>query len=177
MNYGGIGGVIGHEMGHGFDDQGAKSDAHGVLRDWWSADDVDAIQGARPTSSATQYDTYSSRCPACTSTAASRWAKTSATSAASTSRTRPTSSRSTAKPAPVIDGFTGDQRFFLGCAQVWRGSPATRRCATRCMTDPHSPPQYRVNGVVRNIDAWYAAFDVKPGDALYLAPEKRVQIW
>ncbi|MEL6546548.1 MAG: M13-type metalloendopeptidase, partial [Myxococcota bacterium] len=81
------------------------------------------------------------------------------------------------KEAPVIDGMTGDQRFFLGWAQVWRTKYREAALVNRIKSDSHSPPQYRINGVVRNIDAWYAAFDVKEGDALYLPPEKRVSIW
>jgi putative endopeptidase len=81
------------------------------------------------------------------------------------------------KPAPVIDGLTGDQRVFLGWAQVWRTKSRDDALRNQIATDPHSPPYYRVNGVVRNIDAWYEAFGVKPGDALYVPPEQRVRIW
>ena len=81
------------------------------------------------------------------------------------------------KPAPMLDGFTGDQRFFMGWAQVWRSLMRDARLRTQVMSDPHSPPKFRVNGVVRNMDAWYAAFDVKPTDQLYLAPPERVKIW
>ena len=79
---------------------------------------------------------------------------------------------------PVIDGLTGDQRFFLAFAQAWRSnSPRRTRCASDVLTDPHSPPEFRVNGVVRNVDAWYRAFNIQPGDRLYLPPEQRVHIW
>jgi putative endopeptidase len=81
------------------------------------------------------------------------------------------------KEAPVIDGFTGDQRFFLSWAQVWRSKARERQEREYLTTDPHSPPKYRVNGIVRNFDEWYAAFGIKPGDALYLPPEQRVRIW
>ena len=81
------------------------------------------------------------------------------------------------KPAPVIDGFTGDQRVFLGWAQAWRGKVTDDSVKRQVVSDPHTPRQFRVNGVVRNIDAWYAAFDVKPGDKLYVAPNNRVRIW
>jgi putative endopeptidase len=81
------------------------------------------------------------------------------------------------KKATVIDGYTGDQRFFLGWAQVWRNISRDQALRNQVLTDPHSPAQYRVNGVVRNVDAWYNAFGVKEGDALYLSPEKRVKIW
>ncbi len=80
-------------------------------------------------------------------------------------------------PAPVIDGLTGDQRFFLSYAQSWRTKTRDDRIRLQIASDPHSPAKFRVNGVVRNMDAWYAAFDIEPGDALYLAPEKRVHIW
>ena len=81
------------------------------------------------------------------------------------------------KPAPVIDGLTGDQRVFLGWAQVWRGKSRDSALVQQLHTDPHSPPEARVNEVVRNVNAWYTAFDVKPGDKLYLKPEDRVHIW
>ena len=81
------------------------------------------------------------------------------------------------KEAPVIDGFTGEQRFFLAWAQVWRAANREDNLRQRLVTDPHSPEQFRVNGVVRNMDAWYDAFGVNPGDALYLPPEERVRIW
>ena len=81
------------------------------------------------------------------------------------------------KPAPVIDGLTGDQRFFLGFAQIWRSAARDDDTRRRLVTDPHSPPEDRVNGVVRNVDAWYRSFDVKPGEALYVAPDQRVRIW
>ena len=81
------------------------------------------------------------------------------------------------KPAPVLDGYTGDQRFFLGYAQVWRYKAQEQTTRQRLLSDPHSPPQFRVDGTVRNTDAWYSAFDVKPGDALYLSPEMRVHLW
>ncbi len=81
------------------------------------------------------------------------------------------------KPAPVIDGMTGDQRFFLSYGQIWQRKFRDEALRTRLKSDPHSPGEYRANGIVRNFDAWYEAFDVKPGDALYLPPEKRVRIW
>ena len=81
------------------------------------------------------------------------------------------------KPAPVVGGYTGDQRVFLGWAQVWRGKTRDDALRQQIVTDPHSPERFRVNGVVRNVDAWYAAFDVKPGEALYLAPDQRAHIW
>ena len=81
------------------------------------------------------------------------------------------------KPAPVIDGLTGDQRFFLAWAQVWKAKSRDEALVNQLKTDPHSPPQYRINGPLRNLQEWYAAFDVKPGDKLYLPPEQRVRIW
>ena len=81
------------------------------------------------------------------------------------------------RPAPVIDGLTGDQRFFLAWAQVWKAKYREEALVNQLKTDPHSPPQYRINGPLRNLDEWYAAFDVKPGDKLYLPPEQRVRIW
>ena len=177
VNYGGIGAVIGHEMGHGFDDQGAKSDGKGVLRDWWAAADLARFTdlGNRL---AAQYDQY---CPlegddTCVNGRLTLGENIGDVGGLSLAY-RAYRMSLNGQEAPVIDGLTGDQRFFLSWAQVWRS--ATRDAALRqqMLTDPHSPEQFRVNGVVRNNDAWYKAFDVQPGDALYLPPEERVHIW
>ena len=171
VNYGAIGGVIGHEMGHGFDDQGAKSDAHGVLRDWWNAQDV-ARFGQLTGSLATQYSRFEAL-PGFISTARTRWAKTSATMAACKSRYYAYHLSLNGQDAPVLDGTTGDQRFFMSWAQAWR---TKMRDAYRCA---HSSPRtstrralFRCNGTVRNMDAWYAAFNVQPGDALFLPDDR-----
>jgi len=175
VNYGGIGGVIGHEMGHGFDDQGSKSDARGVLHTWWLPEDTQAFKG-RVDRLAAQYDGYvvlpglniNGRL-----TLGENIGDLGGLSVAYEAYHRALHGR----PAPVRDGLTGDQRYFLAWAQVWRGLIREEQLRTRVLSNPHSPNHYRVNGVVRNIDAWYQAFDVKPGDKLYLPPEERVHIW
>lgn len=178
VNYGAIGAVIGHEIGHGFDDQGRRFDEKGRIRDWWSEaanerfktktdvlgaqyDSYEPVEGLNINGSLTMgenigdlgglqmgYAAYQRHLDACCD-----------------------------GEAPVIDGLTGDQRFFLGWAQVWRAKAREDEIRRRLVTDPHSPPEYRINGVVRNIDAWYDAFGVTEDDDLYLAPEDRVRIW
>ena len=176
VNYGGIGSVIGHEISHGFDDSGRQFDGDGNLRDWWTADD-----GAKFKQRADELVEAVRRLLRCsttaTSTASSRSARTSATCPASRWRSRPTGSRWPARPAPEIDGFTGEQRFFLGWAQVWRRKYRDEELLKRLVTDPHSPSEFRTNGPASNIDAFYDAFGVKPGDRMYRPPDERVKIW
>jgi len=175
VNYGGIGGVIGHEMGHGFDDQGAKSDAKGVLRTWWGEADIKAFK-ERTDALAEQYSQFEPL-PGIKVNGRLTLGENIGDIGGLTVAYRAYQLSLDGKPAPVIDGYTGDQRFFLGWAQVWRTLYRDEALRNQVLTDPHSPAMYRVNGVVRNHDAWYTAFDVKPGDALYLPPEKRVKIW
>lgn len=175
VNYGGIGGVIGHEMGHGFDDQGAKSDAKGVLRTWWSEGDVKAFQ-TRTGALAQQYDGYKPLPNQAINGRLTLGENIGDLGGLQVAYEAYKLSLG-GKEAPVIDGLTGDQRFFLGWAQVWRTLFREEALRQQLLTDPHSPGEYRVNGVVPNLDAWYAAFDVKPGDAMYIPPEKRVRIW
>ena len=175
VNYGGIGGVIGHEMGHGFDDQGSKSDARGVLHTWWQPEDTQAFKG-RVDRLAAQYDGYTVL-PGLNIngrlTLGENIGDLGGVSVAYEAYHRSLHGR----PAPVRDGLTGDQRYFLAWAQVWRGLYREEQLRSQVTSNPHSPNQYRVNGVVRNVDAWYQAFDVKPGDKLYLPPQERVHIW
>jgi putative endopeptidase len=175
VNYGGIGGVIGHEMGHGFDDQGAKSDAKGVLRNWWAAADVDAFK-KRTDALADQYSLFEPL-PGMKVNGRLTLGENIGDVGGLTVAHKAYELSLDGKAAPTIDGYTGDQRFFLGWAQVWRSLYRDQALRNQVLTDPHSPAMYRVNGVVRNVDAWYKAFDVKEGDALYLAPDKRVKIW
>jgi len=175
VNYGGIGAVIGHEVSHGFDDQGSQSDGDGVLRNWWTDADLEAFQ-ARTAVLAAQYDGY---CPfedACVQGAFTMGENIGDLSGVAAAYAAYRLSLN-GEEAPVIDGLTGDQRFFMGWAQVWRRLYREDNLRMRLSVDPHSPSEYRTNGIVRNIDAWYDAFDVQPGDALYLAPEDRVKIW
>jgi putative endopeptidase len=175
VNYGGIGAVIGHEMGHGFDDQGRKSDGTGMLRDWWTKADAKAFD-ARAAKLGKQYDAFE---PieghhvngelTMGENIGDLGGLNFALSAYKLSLK--------GKDAPVIDGFTGKQRLFLSWGQIWRGKMRDEALINQLTTNPHSPSQYRANGIVRNVDAWYDAFDVKEGDALYLPPEERVKIW
>lgn len=175
INYGGIGGVIGHEMGHGFDDQGAKSDAYGVLRTWWKPEDeaafkklVDALVG--------QYDNYEAL-PGLKVNGRLTVGENIGDLGGLTVAREAYHMSLNGRQAPVLDGFTGEQRFFLSWAQVWRELIRDESLRNQVMSNPHSPPNFRVLGVVRNIDGWYEAFNVKPEDKLYLAPEQRVRIW
>ena len=177
VNYGAIGGVIGHEMGHGFDDQGAKSDGTGLLRDWWAPQDKAQFE-ALGNRLAAQYNAF---CPwdegkTCVNGRLTLGENIGDVGGLSLAY-RAYRMSLKGQAAPVIDGLTGDQRFFLAWAQVWRAAEREASARQRLLTDPHSPPEARVNEVVRNQDAWYAAFDVKPGDKLYLPPEERVHIW
>jgi putative endopeptidase len=177
VNYGAIGAVIGHEMGHGFDDQGAKSDGQGNLRDWWTPQDKAALE-ALTGKLVGQYNQF---CPfdegkTCVNGQLTLGENIGDLGGLSLAY-RAYKLSLKGKPAPVIDGYTGDQRFFLAYAQVWRGKVREELARQFLVTDPHSPGQYRVNGIVRNFDEWYKAFDVKPGDKLYLPPEQRVRIW
>jgi len=175
VNYGGIGGVIGHEMGHGFDDQGSKSDARGVLHTWWLPEDTQAFKG-RVDRLAAQYDGYVVL-PGLNINGRLTLGENIGDLGGLSVSYQAYHRTLHGKPAPVRDGLTGDQRYFLAWAQVWRGLMREEQLRTRVMSNPHSPNHYRVNGVVRNVDAWYQAFDVKPGDKLYLPPEERVHIW
>ncbi len=175
VNYGAIGGVIGHEMGHGFDDQGSKSDARGVLRTWWAPEDTAAFKKLVDRL-ATQYDDYTAL-PGLNLNGRLTLGENIGDLGGLTVAYEAYHLSLQGKPAPVLDGLTGDQRFFLSWAQAWRALMRDERLRTQVMSDPHSPPKFRVNGVVRNMDAWYTAFDVQAGEQLYLAPQERVRIW
>jgi len=175
VNYGAIGGVIGHEMGHGFDDQGSKSDPKGVLRTWWADSDVTAFHGLVDRL-AEQYSRYEPL-PGIKVNGRLTLGENIGDLGGLTVALDAYHAAQGGKVAPVLAGLTGDQRFFLGWAQVWRQLYRDESLRNLVLSDPHSPSMYRINGVVRNIDAWYTAFGVKPGDALYLAPADRVHIW
>ncbi|MBU8976027.1 M13 family metallopeptidase [Lysobacter sp. MMG2] len=175
VNYGGIGAVIGHEMGHGFDDQGSKSDADGVQRNWWT--DADRARfDERTKALGAQYDSYCPLQGQCVNGALTMGENIGDLGGISMAYTAYRLSLH-GKPASVIDGLTGDQRFFLAFGQIWKGKYRDEALLNQVKTNPHSPGMYRANGPVRNFDPWYQAFDVKPGDALYLPPEQRVRIW
>jgi len=180
VNYGGIGGVIGHEISHGFDDQGSQYDAKGKLENWWTEDDLKKFK-AGTAQVVAQYNSY---CPfpAAAGKAAQcvkgelTLGENIADLAGLTVAYQAYQLSLEGKPAPMIDGLTGDQRFFLGWAQVWRRSYREQELANRLVTDPHSPSEFRAT-VVRNLDAWYDAYKIKGGDKLHLAPNQRVRIW
>lgn len=177
-NYGGIGAVIGHEIGHGFDDQGAKYDGDGNLVDWWTDEDR-AEFGKRTKALIEQYDEYVPRTLSNghhvngAFTVGENIGDLGGLSIALLAYRLSLKG----EPAPVIDGLTGEQRVFFGWAQVWRTKSRDAEAIRRLATDPHSPPEFRCNGVVRNMDAFYEAFGVDESDALYLDPQRRVRIW
>ena len=175
VNYGAIGGVIGHEMGHGFDDQGAKSDARGVLRDWWNAQDVANFTAVTDRLVA-QYDAFSPLEGINVNGRLTLGENIGDNGGLQVAYHAYQISLNGQTP-PTLEGLSGDQRFFLGWAQVWRQKIRDEALRNQVLTDPHSPAYYRTNGTVRNMDAWYAAFNVQPGQALYLPPEERVTIW
>jgi putative endopeptidase len=175
VNYGGIGGVIGHEIGHGFDDQGRKSDGDGVLRDWWTAEDATNFN-ALTTRLGAQYDAYEVLPGYHVQGGLTMGENIGDASGVAVGLEAYHLSLNGA-PAPVIDGWTGDQRFFFGWAQVWRSKSRDEALKQQVATDPHSPAEFRVIGPLRNVDAWYDAFDVQPGTHYYLTPEERVRIW
>ncbi|MBJ7448475.1 MAG: peptidase M13 [Brevundimonas sp.] len=175
VNYGGIGGVIGHEIGHGFDDQGSKSDGDGVLRNWWTPQDkanfdaltarlgeqygqFEPIPGFKVRPQLTMGENIGDAAGVAVGLAAYRLSLNGA-------------------EAPVLDGTTGDQRFFYGWAQVWQSKYREAALKQQIDTDSHSPAEFRVIGPVRNMDEWYTAFDVQPGTAYYLPEDQRVRIW
>ena len=174
INYGGIGAVIGHEISHHFDDQGAKYDETGKLADWWTPEDVAAFEAAGKALIA-QYDAYEIL-PGEHIDGTFTLGENIGDLAGLTVAYDAYKASLEGKEAPVIDGLTGDQRFFLGWAQVWRRNYREQNLAQRITTDPHSPSIQRT-WVSRNLDAWYKAYQIKEGQKLYLAPEDRVRIW
>ena len=174
INYGGIGAVIGHEISHHFDDQGAKYDENGRLAEWWTAADVKAFEAAGKALIA-QYDAYEIF-PGANVKGAFTLGENIGDLAGLTVAYDAYKHSLGGADAPVLDGTTGDQRFYLGWAQVWRRNYREANLRQRLITDPHSPSEQRA-WVVRNLDPWYPAFKVQPGQKLYLAPEQRVRMW
>src|SRR5690606_13493136 len=177
VNYGGIGAVIGHEIGHGFDDQGAKYDGTGALRNWWTDSDRQAFE-AIADKLVEQYNAY---CPlddgkTCVNGRLTLGENIGDLVGAEMAH-RAYKLSLGGKEAPVIGGLTGDQRFFLGFAQIWRQNRTEGALRNQMLTDPHSPEKFRINGPVRNMDAPYEAFNGTTDDALYPAPEERVKTW
>jgi putative endopeptidase len=174
VNYGGIGAVIGHELSHHFDDQGAKYNAEGRLSDWWTPQDVRNFQ-ERTARLASQYDAYEPL-PGMHLQGKLTLGENIADLAGLTVAFDAYHASLGGQEAPVIDGFTGDQRFYLGWAQVWRRNYREPNLRQRLLTDPHSPSEQRVDEV-RNLDPWYEAYRVPPGQTLFLPPDQRVRIW
>ena len=177
VNYGGIGAVIGHEIGHGFDDQGSKFDGIGNLNNWWSDDDrqkfetltkklIDQYEVLRPTEAPDVHvngaltigENIGDLGGACVSFEAYQISLGD-------------------QPSPVIEGLTGEQRFFIGFAQIWNGKLRPEEIRRRIAIDPHSPEEFRCNQILKNVTEFYQAFDIKEGDALYLPESERVRIW
>jgi putative endopeptidase len=175
VNYGAIGGVIGHELGHGFDDQGSKSDADGILRNWWQPQDAQAFH-ERVDRLDAQYSAFEALPGLNVNGRLTLGENIGDLGGAAIANQAYHLSLHGANP-PLINHFTGDQRFFLGWAQIWRTRQRDEDLRARIASDPHSPGRFRVNGVVRNVDPWYPAFDVRPGEKLYLPPAERVRIW
>lgn len=175
VNYGGIGAVIGHEIGHGFDDQGSTFDGDGKLRNWWKPSDLEAFS-KRTKALVEQYNTFQAL-PGLNVNGAFTLGENIGDLGGLSIALKAYKMSLNGKEAPVLDGFTGIQRVFLGWGQVWLDKSRPEALRTQIAADPHSPAKFRINGVVRNIPEFYEAFNVKPGDSLYLAPEKRVKIW
>ena len=176
LNYGAIGAVIGHEMGHGFDNQGRKFDPKGKLRDWWSPQAAKSFT-AKTDALVAQYNGFKPFPDLAVNgklTLGENIGDLSGVEAAYAAFKKYEAKHG---QSPVIDGLTGDQRFFIGWAQAWQEKQREDAERQQVITNEHSPGKYRVNGVVRNVDAWYKAFNVQPGDKLYLPPEQRVHIW
>jgi predicted metalloendopeptidase len=174
-NYGAIGSVIGHEMSHGFDDQGRKSDSTGKLRDWWTKADAAryTVEAKKVIAQFNAFEPIKGLHLNGAHTQGENIADIAGLSIAYDAYKLSLKG----KEAPMIDGLTGDQRFFLAYAQSWQTLYRPERLRDIVLSDEHSPPEFRVNGVLRNFDPWYAAFNVRPGDKLYLDPEKRAKLW
>jgi len=173
VNYGGIGAVIGHEMGHGFDDQGSKYDGDGNLKNWWTEADRTRFE-ERTAKLIKQYDAFTVLDDIHVKGEFTQGENIGDLSGMAIAYK---AFKDNYKANRVIDGYTPDQRFFLGWAQVWMRQYRDEELRKRIDTDPHSPSEFRTNGILRNLPEFYQAFDVKPGDGMYLPPEERVKIW
>ena len=175
VNFGAIGAVIGHEIGHGFDDQGRKFGPDGAMQDWWTPKDADVFI-ARTARLIKEYSGFEAL-PGLKVNGANTVGENIGDLGGLNMAHEAYRISLKGQPAPVIDGLSGDQRFFLAYAQVWRSKYREGALRELVMSDVHSPDYFRVNGPLPNIDAWYAAFGVQPGDKLYIAPAERVRIW
>jgi putative endopeptidase len=175
VNYAGIGSTIGHEISHGFDDQGSKYDGSGMLRDWWTPEDRRNFD-ARTRALADQFDAFEPL-PGVRINGRLTLGENIADLAGLVIARKAYQLALGGKPAPVLDGYTGEQRFYLAYAQSWRHKDREGRLRSQLLSDPHAPSPYRVNACIRNDDGWYAAFAVPPGSRYYLAPPERVRLW
>jgi putative endopeptidase len=175
VNYGGIGAVIGHEISHGFDDQGAKFDAQGNVANWWSDADKKTFE-ARTKALGEQYDSYEPL-PGLHINGAFTMGENVADNAGIAIALKAYHISLGGKDAPVEDGLTGDQRFYLSYGQIWRSKMRESALRQQLLSNEHSPAMFRPIGATRNQDEWYAAFNVKPGDKYYLPPDQRVHLW
>jgi putative endopeptidase len=175
VNYGGIVAVIGHEIGHGFDDSGSQSDAVGNLRNWWTMEDREKFS-TRTKALITQYGGYSP-IPGYFVNGALTLGENIGDNSGLAVAFKAYRLSLGGKPSSVINGFTGEQRVFLGWAQVWRGKARDDSTIVQLKTDPHSPSEVRGNATLKNQPGFYEAFSVKVGDKMYLPPTERVTIW
>jgi len=175
VNFGAIGAVIGHEMGHGFDDQGRKFGPDGAMRDWWTTADAQVFT-ARTARLIKQFSDFEAL-PGLKVNGANTVGENIGDLGGLNVAHEAYHISLKGKPAPVLDGLSGDQRFFLAYAQVWREKYREGALREMVMSNEHSPSKFRVNGPLPNIDDWYSAFNVQPGDRLYLKPADRVRIW
>jgi putative endopeptidase len=175
VNYGAIGAVIGHEISHGFDDQGSKYDGKGVFQDWWTKEDR-ANFDARTAALVKQYDAFEPL-PGLHVKGQNTLGENIADNAGLAIALKAYRLSLNGKPAPVLDGYTGDQRLFLSFGQVWRTKMRDSAIRTQTMSNEHTVAEFRVIGPTRNQDAWYDSFDVKPGEKYYLPPAERVHLW
>jgi endothelin-converting enzyme/putative endopeptidase len=175
VNYGGIGAVIGHELSHGFDDKGSQYDGDGNLRNWWTPEDRKEFE-SRATGLVAQYDQFSPL-PDMQVNGELTLGENIGDLGGLNVAYHAYRLSLEGEPAPVIAGLTGDQRFFLGWAQIWRRLYREPELRRRLLVDPHSPSRYRVNGIVTHMDAFYDAFEISPDSAMHIPPEKRVRIW
>ncbi len=177
INYGGIGGVIGHEISHGFDDQGRKSDGNGVLRDWWTAEDAAKFE-AQASRLGAQYEAYTFEgLPGVHINGRASMGENIGDLGGVLIALDAYHQSLGGKKAKLLDGYTGDQRFFLGWGQVWRTLFRTEALRQQLVSDPHSPGQIRAVNPLRNVDAWYSAWKITPDQKQYVAPADRVRIW
>ena len=175
VNYGAIGAVIGHEIGHGFDDTGSTFDGDGAMRNWWTDTDKEEFK-KRTTALVEQYNSYEVL-PGLNINGEFTLGENIGDLGGLSIALKAYNMSLDGAEGPEMDGFTAEQRVFLGYAQAWRSKTRDEAIRVQINTDPHSPADYRVNGIVRNVPEFYAAFDIQEGDSLYLAPEKRVKIW